>query len=213
MRGGLGWLLAALVLLFAAAPALAQEDPTARGLAGAALVRIPIGIMEVGQVVKPPPGVPTTGVCQWYRSASAISGATSCVSYTVQTADIGNTLYFWPGGRAVVAALGISGTPASTGTVGTAYSFTPGTSGGAGSNVFSLTGTLATGMTFTAGTGHIGGTPTAAGAFAGLDVTVTDAYGATASLASFTITIASGCTTGKLDFSCAANSDLIPVIR
>lgn len=56
-------------------------------------------------------------------------------------------------------ALAITGTPASTATIGVAYSFTPGRTGGVSPYTFALTGTLPTGLSFNTSTGAITGTP------------------------------------------------------
>jgi hypothetical protein len=112
--------------------------------------------------------------------------------------------------------LTITGTPPSTGTVGTAYSFTPTTTGGTTPYTFAQTGTRPPGINFNTSTGVLSGTPTTPGTYSGLSITVTDAASNHAYLSAnpFTITIsAGGCTTGKLDFSCAANSAYLGVIR
>lgn len=74
------------------------------------------------------------------------------------------------------------------GTVGQAYSFTPGTSGGSGTKTFALTGSLPSGLSFNTSTGAITGTPTAAGTTSGLTIAVTDTSG-TAKLTGLSITV------------------------
>lgn len=105
--------------------------------------------------------------------------------------------------------LQILGTPPGTGTVGVPYSFTPSTSGGMTPYTFALTGTKPPGLNFSTSTGALSGTPTTAGTYSGLSISVTDAVSAHAALAAnpFTITIASGGGgSPSLDFSQATNS-------
>jgi hypothetical protein len=101
----------------------------------------------------------------------------------------------------VSAQLAITGTPSATGTAGAPYSFTPGTTGGQGTNTFALTGTLPAGLTFSVIDGSITGTPTTVQTASGLSITATDADGRTATLTTFSIAVsASG---GALAFSVA----------
>ena len=95
--------------------------------------------------------------------------------------------------------LGISGTPVTTGTeyehgVGSSYTgFTVTASGGASPYTYSLaSGTLPSGITLNSSTGAVSGTPAfeSAGTYSGIVIRVTDNVGATADLASFTLTIA-----------------------
>jgi hypothetical protein len=92
------------------------------------------------------------------------------------------------GANVPVQPLTISGTPASSATVGTPYSFTPTTSGGSGTKTFALTGTLPAGLNFSTTTGAISGTPTTAQNVTGLNITVTDTSGS-ASLGAFSINV------------------------
>jgi hypothetical protein len=73
--------------------------------------------------------------------------------------------------------------------VGSSYSVPILAVGGEAPYTFSLQGTWPAGLTINATTGEITGSPTAAGTFASLFVRVTDSTGATANLASFTITV------------------------
>jgi len=79
----------------------------------------------------------------------------------------------------------ISGTPAVTATVGTAYSFTP-TSTYADS--FSFTGILPPGLSLSTATGALSGTPTSAGTYSNIVITATNTLGS-ASLPAFSITV------------------------
>jgi hypothetical protein len=90
----------------------------------------------------------------------------------------------------VGAALSISGTPPTTGQVGTAYSFTPTAAGGTGTKTFSLaSGTLPAGLSINSSTGAVTGTPTTVGTATGLVIRVTDSTSATADLAAFSIAV------------------------
>lgn len=89
-----------------------------------------------------------------------------------------------------IPAVTISGTPPTTGRVGTAYSFTPATANGSGPKTFTLSsGTLLGGLSFNTATGAISGSPTVAGTMSGLVVTVTDSTGS-ASTTATNVTIA-----------------------
>jgi Putative Ig domain len=96
-------------------------------------------------------------------------------------------------------ALGIAGTPVTTGTeyehgVGSVYAgFTATASGGYPPYTYSISaGTLPAGITLNGSTGAVSGTPAfeSAGTYAGIVIRVTDNVGTTADLASFTLTIA-----------------------
>lgn len=90
------------------------------------------------------------------------------------------------------AQLTISGTPPTSATVGTAYSFTPTSTGGTGAKTFSLAaGSLPAGLSLNGVTGAITGTPTTAGTSSGIGLQVQDGAGATATLPSFSIVVAS----------------------
>lgn len=85
--------------------------------------------------------------------------------------------------------LGVATTLLASGNVGSAYSQTLSAVGGTGSYSWALTaGTLPTGLTL-AGTGVISGTPTVGGTTTGLQFTVTDGVGRSATSAALTLTI------------------------
>lgn len=91
---------------------------------------------------------------------------------------------------ATVTKVTITGTPPTSGQVGTAYNFTPATANGSGTKTFALSGgSLLAGLAFSTSTGAITGTPTAAGSMTGLVITVTDSTGS-AALPAFSVTIA-----------------------
>lgn len=87
--------------------------------------------------------------------------------------------------------ISISGTPVTTGQVGVAYAgFTVTAAGGALPYVYSVaSGALPAGITLNSSSGVVSGTPTTAGAYAGIVIRATDAASATANLAAFTITV------------------------
>lgn len=198
-------LLIAPALLFAV-PDLALSQPPQMAIAG---------IPEVGSVLSPAVAIPSGSMCSWASNGTPVS--TSCASYTVQRTDVGATLTFQvtTPGLPGYAALAISGTPPPTGTAGGAYSFTPTASSGSGSYVFSQTGALPPGLSFSSSTGALSGTPTLAGTYAGLGITVTNSVGGSAALAAnpFTIIIsrASGYSP-SLDFSQANNGQYVAIV-
>ena len=79
----------------------------------------------------------------------------------------------------------ISGTPTTTASVGTAYSFTP-TSANATS--FNITGTVPPGFNFNTITGNLSGTPMAVGTYTNIVITATNATGS-APFPAFSITV------------------------
>ncbi|HEY7673445.1 MAG TPA: putative Ig domain-containing protein [Gammaproteobacteria bacterium] len=83
----------------------------------------------------------------------------------------------------------ISGTPPTSGQVGTQYSFTPTASDPNNDPLTFLIANRPAWATFTASTGRLQGTPTAAGTFANITISVNDGT-ATTSLPAFTITVA-----------------------
>ena len=83
----------------------------------------------------------------------------------------------------------ISGTPPTTATVGTAYAFTPAASDPDGGTLTFAIANRPSWATFSATTGRLAGTPTAAGNFANIVISVGDGA-ASASLPAFTIAVA-----------------------
>ncbi len=79
----------------------------------------------------------------------------------------------------------ISGSPATTATVGIAYTFTPSSSN---AQSFSITGSVPPGLNFNTATGILSGTPTTAGTYNDIVITATNTSGS-ASLPSFSITV------------------------
>jgi len=90
----------------------------------------------------------------------------------------------------------ISGTPPTTDVVGQAYSFTPTASGPNGTTLtFSISGKPSW-ASFSSSTGQLAGTPTAAGNFSNIVITVSDGY-AHSSLSAFTITVSAPAATSS----------------
>lgn len=87
----------------------------------------------------------------------------------------------------------INGTPATTATVGTAYSFQPTANDADGQSLGFTIQNRPSWATFTTATGRLSGTPTAAGTFSNIIISVSDGT-ATASLAAFSITVSGGST-------------------
>lgn len=95
----------------------------------------------------------------------------------------------------------ISGTPSTTATVGTAYRFRPTASDPDGDTLsWSISG-RPTGATFSTVNGELSFTPTEAGTWSNIVITVTDPSGASASLPAFTITVAPPAQTGSAELS------------
>src|SRR5881394_3670505 len=83
----------------------------------------------------------------------------------------------------------ISGTPATTATVGTAYSFTPTASDPDGDTLTFSIANMPAWATFSTTTGQLSGTPTAAGTFSNIAINVSDGKAPTVALAAFSITV------------------------
>jgi hypothetical protein len=83
----------------------------------------------------------------------------------------------------------ISGTPATSVQAGTAYSFQPTASDPDGDTLTFSIQNRPSWATFSTSTGRLSGTPSAAGTFSNIVISVSDGRGGTASLAAFTITV------------------------
>ena len=83
----------------------------------------------------------------------------------------------------------ITGTPPTTATQGTQYSFTPTATDPDGDTLTFSIQNRPSWATFSASTGRLQGTPTAAGTFSNIVISVSDGRGGTAQLAPFTITV------------------------
>ncbi|MFC4310033.1 putative Ig domain-containing protein [Steroidobacter flavus] len=90
----------------------------------------------------------------------------------------------------------ISGTPATTATTGTAYSFTPTASDPDGNTLRYTFTNCPTWATCNADTGRVSGTPTAAGTFSNIRISVTDGN-LTATLPAFAITVTAATPTNR----------------
>lgn len=95
----------------------------------------------------------------------------------------------------------VSGTPATTATVGATYSFKPTASDPDGDALsWSITGKPSN-ATFSTATGELTWTPTAAGTASNIVIRVTDSQGASASLPAFSITVSAPPATGTATLS------------
>lgn len=95
----------------------------------------------------------------------------------------------------------VSGTPGTSGTVGTTYRFRPTASDPDGDELaWSISG-RPSGASFSTVTGELSFTPTAAGTWSNIVVTVTDEHGASASLPAFSITVPPPAPTGSAELS------------
>lgn len=95
----------------------------------------------------------------------------------------------------------VSGTPSTTATVGTAWSFRPTGSDPDGDAITWSIANKPGNATFSTSTGQLSWTPTAAGTFSGIRITATDSKGAAASLPSFAITVNAPATAGSATLS------------
>lgn len=84
----------------------------------------------------------------------------------------------------------ITGTPATTATVGTAYNFQPSATDVNGDTLAFTIVSRPAWATFSTTTGRLSGTPTAAGTFSGIRITASDGRGGTMSLPAFSIAVA-----------------------
>lgn len=171
------------------------------------------GIQTQGQTLTANPGswlgMPSgLYAYQWQRNGSDIGSATNA-TYVVQGADVGANITVevtatndigstMAESAAVVpaATLTITGTPPD-GIVGVSYTFTPGGAGGHAPKSYALTGTLPAGLSFNTSTGAITGTPLADETAGGLNITVTDDDGLTASLGVFDIDVTAATVPGQ----------------
>jgi len=95
----------------------------------------------------------------------------------------------------------LSGAPATTVTAGQAYSFRPSASDADGDRLtFSISGRPAW-ATFNSSTGQLSGTPTTAGTFSGIVISVSDGRGGTRSIGPFAITVTAPTTNGTAEIS------------
>jgi hypothetical protein len=155
--------------------------PTTAGGAGAKTFSLASGTLPAGLSLNTSTGAIT--------GSPTTAGASSNI--VLRVTDTSGTASLAAFTLTVTAALTISGTPATTGQVGTAYAFTPTAAGGVVPRTFALVaGTLPAGLSFEASTGAITGSPTTAGTAAGLSIRVTDSLGAIATLPSFDIAVA-----------------------
>ena len=93
---------------------------------------------------------------------------------------------------AVYAPLTISGTAPETAVVGQAYAAQFAGAGGHAPYLFAIAGALPDGLTFDAASGKLSGTPTVAGTFTGLTVSVADADGRSTPALPFSISVTGG---------------------
>jgi trimeric autotransporter adhesin len=128
--------------------------------------------------------------------SSSTGGITSTSSYTLTCNGAGGSA----ANKATVTVtptLTISGTPASTATVGSPYSFTPTVGGGSGGTLSFTIQNPPSWATFNKSTGQLSGTPASGnvGASSGIIISVSNGT-TTVALASFTITVAAASTAG-----------------
>jgi hypothetical protein len=120
--------------------------------------------------------------------SQVVSGIARSSSYTLSCSNAAGSSSV---STTVTVATTISGSPPVTATVGTAYSFTPTAAGGAGSKLTFSVQNLPAWATFNPASGTLSGSPTAAGTFANIVISVSDGT-STASLPAFTITVSAG---------------------
>lgn len=189
-------------------PASARPTPTSAPVNTSAPTIT--GIRTQGQTLTASPGswtgLPSGAFAyQWKRNGTNISGATgstyvaqaadvsagaSALTVTISATNVIGTTSANSAGVTIAAPLTISGTPGPA-TVGGSYLFTPTSTGGHSPKTYALTGTLPSGLSFNTSTGAITGTPVSSGTASGLNITVTDVDGLTASLGTFSLVVAS----------------------
>lgn len=119
--------------------------------------------------------------------------AATAYHYRIRSADAqGNARFSSDQTFTTTAGLSISGTPVTSASQNTSYTgFTAAASGGTAPYTYSVaSGSLPTGITIASNTGVVSGTPTSYGTSAAIVLRVTDATGATADLASFSLVVA-----------------------
>jgi hypothetical protein len=129
------------------------------------------------------------------------SGLTADQTYSYTVTAV---LQGWSSSSATASytALGVTTSSLTGATVGNAYSLTPQATGGTGTyNSWSHTGTLPPGLSFNTTSGAITGTPTTAGTYSGITLTVTDSAGFSATSGSLSLTVAQANTTTSLSIS------------
>ncbi len=184
------------------------------------------GIPTQGQVLTTTTGIwtqyPTSYAYQWQRDEVAIVGATAS-TYTLTSADVGHLINVTVTATNTVGTsfpvearqlgpiaspLTISGTPDTTAMKNQPYTaFTVTSGGGWTPKLYNITsGLLPPGITLNSQTGVVAGVPKESGVYSNIVITVSDRYGLTASLASFTLTVS---IINSLDFSDAGNSQYL----
>jgi len=182
------WRPVSTTLALSGAPGPATQNtafsfaPARTGGTGPYSFSIVAGTLPTGLSLNSTTGV-VSGTPSVVGTSSGITLRVTDSATSPATADLAGVSFV------VSAVLAISGTAPAVGTVGSAYSFTPGASGGRGTKTFVLTGTLPAGLSFNGATGVISGTPSGVETQSGLSITVTDADGRTASLAPFSIAV------------------------
>ena len=129
---------------------------------------------------------PTTGTLSGTPPPASIG---SYSNITISVSDGQATAALTPFNITVVAPLTISGNPSTEVAVGTAYSFEPTTNAAAGTALTFSVMNLPSWASFSTTTGALSGTPTQAGTFANIVISVTDGT-QTSSMDPFSITVA-----------------------
>lgn len=152
--------------------------------------QLPGALYRVTRSVGPGAG---TVVCTTAVSPCADTGLSAGTSYSWTVAAVLGTNWQSATVTASTTTLGVTTSSLPGGTVGAAYTTTLTRVGGTGPFTWSVTaGTLPAGLLLDTATGTISGTPTAAGTATGLQLTVTDASGRTATSASLSLAVAKG---------------------
>jgi hypothetical protein len=163
----------------------------------------PTDVVEQYTVTRTSPGTPAT-VCTVARTVTSCddTGLTPGATYGYSVVAV---LDNWQSSAITTSAtvLGVTTSSLPDGTVGVSYSKTLAATGGSGSytNWAVTAGTLPSWATLNAATGAITGTPDAATTTSGLEFTVTDSNGFTASSGSLSLTVNQGSTTTSLSIS------------